>query len=136
MTKGDDRRELHWLEDIEEAIDKIQSHEQYGKGNDAFQQDEHYRVWVFYHMERVGECVTRLRQDFDYDNKHPEIDWKGTQGMRRHLVHRYWAIDKDAVWKGVEYLPKIKDKVVQLQQERKRALEPDKEHDRDKDTSG
>ena len=64
-----------------------------------------------HHMERVGECVSRLRQEFDYDNKHPEIDWKGTQGMRRHLVHRYWGIDNDQVWRGVEYLPKIKDKI-------------------------
>jgi len=118
MSKNENRRELHWLEDIGEAIEKIQTHEQYAKGKDAFDQDERYRVWVFYHMERIGECVTRLRQDFDYDHKYPEIDWSGTQAMRRHLVHRYWAIDNNAVWRGVEYLPKIKDKVDELRKEK------------------
>ncbi len=118
MSKHDERRELHWLEDINEAIEKIQTHDEYNKGRGAFDTDEKYRVWVFYHLERVGECVSRLRRDFDYDKKHPEIDWQGTQGMRRHLVHRYWAIDRDAVWNGVEYLPKIKEKVDNLIREK------------------
>lgn len=114
MTKSEERREQHWLEDINEAIDKIQGHEKFAMGKDALEQDEHYRVWVYYHMERIGECASRLRQEFDYDNKHPEIDWRGAVGMRRHLVHRYWGADKDQVWNGVEYLPKIKDKVDEI----------------------
>jgi uncharacterized protein with HEPN domain len=114
MTSPDERKELHWLEDINEAIDKIQSHEQHNNCREALESDERYRVWVFYHIERIGECVSRLRRDFDYDKKYPEIDWKGTQAMRRHLVHRYWAADKEEVWKGVKYLPKIREKVDEL----------------------
>jgi uncharacterized protein with HEPN domain len=120
MTKSDPRREQQWLEDINEAIDKIQTHEKFDHGKAAFETDEHYQVWVLYHMERIGECVSRLRLDFDYDQKHPEIDWKGTQGMRRRLVHQYWNIDKDRVWEGVEYLPKIKDKVDRVLEEKER----------------
>jgi uncharacterized protein with HEPN domain len=87
MSSGD-RRELQWLEDIKEAIDKIQGHEQFQHGKAAFLADEHYRIWVFYFIERVGECASQLRRDFDYDNLHSDVDWKGAQAMRRYLVHR------------------------------------------------
>ncbi len=132
MSTPGERKELHWLEDINEAIEKIQTHEQYANGKEALEQDERYRVWVFYHMERVGECASRLRQDFDYDNKHPAIDWKGTVAMRRHLVHRYWGVDKDEVWRGVEYLPKIKEKIDELLKTKERADEKAKENPRPK----
>lgn len=114
MRTPSERKEIHWLEDIREAIEKIQGHDKFQEGKEALEEDEYYRVWVFYHIERIGECASRLRQDFDYDNKHAEIDWKGAVGMRRYLVHRYWAADKDEVWKGVQYLPKIKDKVEEI----------------------
>jgi len=119
MSKPDVRRELHWLEDIIKAIRKIQTHPQFPLGKEAFELDEHYRIWVFYHLERVGECVSRLRRDFDYDKSYPSVDWQGAQGMRRYLVHRYWAIDMDAVWKGVEYLPKILEKALDIVQEKR-----------------
>lgn len=89
MTSPGARKELYWLEDINEAIDKIESHEQRQHGKEALEADEHYRVWVFYHIERIGACASQLRRDFDYDNKYPEIDWKGAQAIRRYLVHRY-----------------------------------------------
>jgi hypothetical protein len=79
MTDLTDRKELHWLEDINEAIEKIQGHEKYSGGREALETDEHYRVWVFYYIERIGECASQLRKDFAYDTKHPEIDWKGAQ---------------------------------------------------------
>jgi uncharacterized protein with HEPN domain len=132
VTSPGDRKELHWLEDINEAIAKIENHDQRQRGKEALETDEHYRVWVFYHIERIGECASQLRRDLDYDNKYPEIDWKGAQAMRRHLVHRYWNADKDEVWKGVLYLPKIKEKVDELIKEKRLELDKDKENPRPK----
>lgn len=120
MTKSSSRKELHWLEDMLEAIEKIETHERHKDGKDALDQDEHFRVWVLYHLERIGECASRLRQDFDYDDVHPDIDWKGAVGMRRYLVHRYWTIDRDEVWKGILYLPKIRVKLETLIDEKKK----------------
>ena len=129
MTKSDARKELHWLQDMREAIEKIQMHEQHAKGKQALDDDEHYRVWVFYHIERIGECASRLRQQFDYDNKHPEIDWGGTVGMRRNLVHWYWSADNEKVWKGVQYLPRIKEKIDEIIKDKERAERTDAEKD-------
>lgn len=122
------RKERHWLKDTREAIEKIQTHPKFPEGKEAFDSDEHYRVWVLFHMERVGECVSNLRRDFNYDEKHPDIDWKGTQGMRRKIVHQYWETDYDKVWQGIEYLPKIKDKIEKIVNDKTR--EPDRKPDR------
>lgn len=102
------RKEWHWLKDLLDAIEKIESHPQFINGKSAFDTDEHYRVWVFYHMERIGECASRLRKEFGYDTKHPEMDWHGTVVMRRHLVHVYWKANPDLVWNGVLYLTEAK----------------------------
>ena len=80
MTKSDERRELHWLEDLN-------------------------------------------------DSKHPDIDWRGAQIMRRHLVHRYWGIEDEKVWQGVEYLPKIKEKVESIIEQRFREREQTRRDD-------
>ncbi len=72
MTSTGDRKELHWLLDMREAIDKIENHPQYAKGRQAFEQDEFFQVWIFYYMERIGECASHLRREYDYDSKHPE----------------------------------------------------------------
>lgn len=114
MTDTDDRKELYRLRDMLEAIEKIQTHPQFDKGRESFDADEHYRVWVLYHMERLGECASVLRRNYNYDQKHPEIQWASTQGMRRILVHTYWHADMDLIWKGVEYLPQMKKKLEEL----------------------
>jgi uncharacterized protein with HEPN domain len=111
VSEAELRKELHWLRDLNEAIDKILSHPQFKDGKDAFEKDEYYRVWILYHMERIGECASRLRREHDYDNKFPSVDWAGAVGMRRRLVHSYWDTDLEKVWQGVEYLPKFKELV-------------------------
>ena len=110
----DERKELHWLKDMREAIRKIEEHPKFAEGQKAFEVDEHYRVWVLFHVERIGECASRLRREHGYDAKHPEIDWQGAQAMRRIIVHTYWDTDYAKVWQGVDYLPKIKEKLDEL----------------------
>jgi uncharacterized protein with HEPN domain len=82
MTDANRCRERQWLSDILEAIEKIQSHPQFSEGQEAFKKDEHFRVWVFYFIERIGECASNLRRDFGYDTKHPEVAWQDAQAMR------------------------------------------------------
>ncbi len=73
----EERKELHWLNDMREAIRKIEEHPRFDEGQEAFETDEYYRVWVLFHIERIGECASRLRREHGYDAKHPEIDWQG-----------------------------------------------------------
>jgi uncharacterized protein with HEPN domain len=122
MTSSDIPRELFWLQDIYAAIEKIETHPQFLSGRAAFDQDEHYRVWVFYHIERIGECVSRLRKEHNYDKQHPDIDWKAIVGMRRHLVHWYWGVESDKIWDGItQDMPQLKEKIVTLLHQKKKS---------------
>ena len=112
-----DRKERFWLHDMRQAIRKIEEHPRFAEGETAFDEDEHFRVWVLYHMERIGECASRLRREHNFDARHPDIDWQGTQAMRRKIVHTYWDTDYEKVWEGVQYLQIIKAKLDELLKE-------------------
>jgi uncharacterized protein with HEPN domain len=58
------------------------------------------QVWIIHHLQIIGEAVRGLSQEFRLS--HPNIPWTDIVGMRNILVHHYFGIDKDAVWKVVE----------------------------------
>jgi uncharacterized protein with HEPN domain len=126
----EERKELHWLSDMREAIGKIEKHPKFVEGQKAFEADEYFRVWVLFHIERIGECASRLRREHGYDAKHPEIDWQGAQGMRRILVHSYWNTDYGKVWQGVEYLSKNGGKLDELLRLKGQKVNDDAESER------
>ena len=51
-------------------------------------------------LEIVGEAANQLTSDFK--NKNPEIDWRTIIGMRNRLIHAYFDIDYQVVWKTVK----------------------------------
>lgn len=51
-------------------------------------------------IEVVGEAATQVTRDFQ--NQHPEIPWAQIVGMRNRLIHAYFDIDLDRVWKIVK----------------------------------
>ena len=50
-------------------------------------------------LEIVGEAAGRLSADFR--DRHPAIPWKQIIGMRNRLVHAYFEIDYEQVWKAL-----------------------------------
>jgi uncharacterized protein with HEPN domain len=91
--------------DILEAVSRIEEYTDKGKG--AFLEDPLVQVWVIHHLEIMGEAVKGLSCDFL--DHHPSVPWADLIGMRNVLVHRYFGIDKELVWKVVEKdLPSLK----------------------------
>lgn len=91
--------------DIIEAIDRI--FRVSAKGRDYFYTDEMAQIWVVHHLQILGEAVRGLSPEFR--NANPTIPWSDIIGMRNILVHHYFGIDRDAVWKVVEHdLPVLK----------------------------
>ncbi|MDD5144285.1 DUF86 domain-containing protein [Methanoregula sp.] len=91
--------------DILEAIDRIDKGAV--KGKDFFYHDEMTQVWVIHHLQIIGEAVKGISPEFRM--AHPDIPWSEIIGMRNILVHHYFGIDRDAVWKVVEHdLPVLK----------------------------
>ena len=98
------------IEDILEAITRIERVAVRGKG--TFFEDEMVQVWVIHHLEIVGEAARGISPEFRkrYDN----IPWSEIIGMRNILIHHYFGIDREAVWRVVEHdLPLLKEQFIQ-----------------------
>ena len=92
------RRDLERLQDILEAIDRIQ--QQTSRGRVAFDGEPLVQVWVVHHLEIVGEACRGLSHDLR--SRHPETPWSAIIGMRNILIHDYFGLNLEEVWAAVE----------------------------------
>ncbi len=101
------------LQDILEAIERI---ERYAvKGRDAFEEDELLQVWIVHHLQIIGEAAAGLGRDFH--KAHPVVPWPEIVAMRNILVHEYFGVDLEEIWRVVERdLPEIKESIRKLLQ--------------------
>lgn len=64
-------------------------------------------------IEIIGEATKNLPANFRATAMH--IPWKQMTGMRDNLIHEYFGIDYDEVWKTVkEDLPALKREIKKL----------------------
>lgn len=94
-----------------EAIERI---ERYVSADRAkFEKDELIQTWVVHHLEIVGEAAAKLGREFH--EEHPSIPWPQLVAMRNVLVHDYFGIDLEEVWRVVERdLPQLKREIETL----------------------
>ena len=52
-------------------------------------------------IEIIGEAANGISSDFQ--NNHPEIPWIDIISMRNRLIHRYFDINLDVVWKTIDH---------------------------------
>jgi uncharacterized protein with HEPN domain len=105
------RSDRERLLDILEAIEKIE--QRIGQDRAAFNADPLLQVWVVHHLQIIGEAANRLSNDFL--TRHPEISWGKLIGMRHVLVHGYFEIDLEIVWKAVEQdVPALKSQIQRI----------------------
>lgn len=51
----------------------------------------------------IGEAATKIQKaDPAFTAAHPEIPWQQISGMRHRIVHDYFEIDFEIVWRTVE----------------------------------
>jgi uncharacterized protein with HEPN domain len=66
-----------------------------------------------HYLQIIGEAVTRLSEKLQMH--HPEIPWGSIIGMRHILVHGYFDVDLEIVWKVIERdLPILKSQMEAL----------------------
>ncbi len=101
----DDRQRLV---DILDAIDRIDRHTRGGRA--AFERDELIQVWVLRHLQLIGEAARRLSGVIR--SQHPEIPWAAIVAFRNFLVHDYFDVNLDIVWRVVDQdLPLLRNQV-------------------------
>ncbi len=91
------RNDRERLLDILESIERIEKYA--ARGQEAFTTDELIQTWIVHHIQIIGEAARGLSDEFVA--KHPEAPWAKIVGMRNILVHQYFGIDKELVWKVV-----------------------------------
>jgi len=61
-------------------------------------------------FEIIGEAAGKI--SLKAQHQYPEIPWKQMIGMRNRLIHAYFDIDYDILWKTIQNsLPELRDKV-------------------------
>lgn len=87
------------LYDMLEAISAVERYT--GDGRDAFDADERTQVWVLHYIQILGEAARALSPELRAT--HAEIPWSAIIAMRHILVHDYFGVDLDEVWRVVEH---------------------------------
>jgi uncharacterized protein with HEPN domain len=91
------RREELYLRDIVEAVDFVA---QFMSGLDraAFQRSELVRSAVVHKLSIVGEAAAHVPEEVR--SRHPEVPWPQIVAFRNIMVHAYFGIDWDEVWRA------------------------------------
>ena len=84
---------------IEHIIDSIKNIEQFMKNvkKEDFFKNKEKQSAVVRQIEIIGEAVKNLPEDFR--NKHKDVPWKDIAGMRDKLMHHYFGVNLEIVWK-------------------------------------
>ena len=102
-------RDRDRLEHIVEAIDRILNFSDY-KSRETLETDNLRYYGIVKNIEIIGEAAYKLTRAFC--KEHTETPWNFIAKMRHVLVHDYYQIDPEAVWKVVnEDLPLLRKQV-------------------------
>ena len=98
--------DLAFIEHILLCIDKIQEYTKNLTAHD-FNNSELIQDAVIRNIEIIGEATKKISKDLK--SQYREIPWKEMSGMRDKLIHDYFGVDVDVVWKTVnEDIPYLK----------------------------
>lgn len=109
MKNPDNRAFIY---DIGQAIDQIQRY------TDKITKDEFFASQllqdaVVRQLEVIGEAANRVTKN--YATEHPDIPWKKITGMRHKLIHDYFDIQLEEVWKVIcDDLESLKSQIKDL----------------------
>lgn len=69
--------------------------------------DRLYALAMLKSIEMIGEACSKLSQQFQ--DSHPEVQWKFIIATRHRLIHGYYDINWDIIWKTIESeIPKLR----------------------------
>jgi len=98
----------HILQECEFLMEKSE-----GIGYDNFIKDPVLVRAFIRSLEIIGEAVKNLSGGFR--EKYPEIPWKEIAGMRDKLIHEYFGVNYEIIWKTImKEVPELKIKIEEI----------------------
>lgn len=98
-----------YIDDILEAIRKIEKYSR-GLSFEDFSQDDMIIDATVRNFEVIGEATKHIPQRVR--RKYPVLPWKTMAGMRDKLIHEYFGVNIEVLWKTIkEDLPEVKPKI-------------------------
>lgn len=106
------RNNLFFLKDIENSVRKILNYTE-NIDFETFLSDEKTIDAVERNFEIIGEAVKSLTDDFK--NTYPAIPFRQIAGMRDKIIHDYFGVDYEIVWKTIKSkLPEFKSNIEKI----------------------
>jgi len=103
------RNWLFRLEDISDSLDLIRGYTQ-DLNFESWAQDRKTIDAVIRNLEIIGEAANHIPDSIQL--QYQEIPWPQMKGIRNVLIHEYFGVDVEVLWKTVhEDLPRLKTQI-------------------------
>jgi uncharacterized protein with HEPN domain len=104
-----------YLADIENALAKIEQYT-HGLSFEQFAANQLVIDAVVRNFEIVGEAVRNIPSETTL--AHPDIPWEKMVGMRNKVIHEYFGVDEEILWKTIqEDLPVFRGQIAKILKE-------------------
>lgn len=101
-----EKRDSLYLRHMSDAVDKVRSFAG-GVDFERFKSDEMLHGAVIHQLLIIGEAANKISDSFR--DARPDWPWRGMISMRNKLIHDYFRVSLEEVWKTVvEDLPGIR----------------------------
>jgi uncharacterized protein with HEPN domain len=107
-----------FIDCLDDILETISCLEEFTEGMEYghFLQDKKTEFAVARGLEIIGEACRKISREIQ--EKYPEIPWNQIAGTRNRLVHEYFRIDWEIVWRIVKIdLPQEKHAFQKIRQE-------------------